>query len=262
MERLAQRLGIDAVGRILRRVNLAAKDKRRGLAGTHRNERRRRDLQFFLSSEVFPNPIEQAVVDFEPRDVVRGAAGEKAVVLDAVQVGGFFEQVIQTVVAGERNEGAHKIGAQARAGDIHAPFADRVHRNDGLGPRQLVRAEALDIDARAGHAKAVLGERDGDERDQSFDHAAGLVGEIRRHQAGGEQALRYEPDQPAFFGAGQDVGVRQRRRLRPPQVFEQVLLQDLLAGGVVVGPRPAPGIEVRHQHQLVFRAPRHGEDVV
>src|SRR5207247_372109 len=56
--------------------------------------------------------------------------------------------------------------------------------------------------------------------------------------------------------------VGQRGPPRGAQVGEQILLQDLFAGRIVVRARPAPGVVMGDEHDAVVALARDGEEVV
>ena len=77
------------------------------------------------------------------------AAGQEVVVLDAVQVRCFFEQIIQRIVVPERDQDVEEIGPHRLTRDIEPPFADGVDRDDRADLMQRVGRERADILARA-----------------------------------------------------------------------------------------------------------------
>ena len=271
-QRLAERLGVDALGHVVGRVNLAAENDRRGLARQHGHERRGRDQPRRLvvapaepgrdPPQRFPQARPQAVVHFKERHVVGGAAGNVVVVLDAVQVRRFFQQVGEGVVVAEGDEGADEVGAERRARDEHPPFAHRVHRHHGAEPTELRRPERPHVLARARHPEAVARQRAERQRHRQVEPAPLLPGLDGGDEARGQEQLREQAHQPALFRAGQEIGVRQPRALLGAQVGEQVLLEDLFAGRIVVGAGPAPGVVVGDEEKNFRALTRHGEDVV
>ena len=194
--------------------------------------------------------------------MVGGAAREKVVVLDAVQMGCLLQQVVDRVVVSKWNQDMQKVCAHRAAGDVQPTVAHRVDGHHPPDAAQLVGRECLHVLARARDAEAVAGERCQRDREGAVQPVLLRERQIRGLQAEREQDLRREPDQPALLGAGHEVGVGQRGPAGGTQVGEEVLLEDLFAGRVVVRAGTAPGVVVRHQDDAVLARARHGEQVV
>jgi hypothetical protein len=194
--------------------------------------------------------------------VVRGAARDEGVVLDAVEVRALLQEQVELLVAGMGKERAHEARAQRRLGDVHAALADRVHRDHRLHERQLRGREAGHVLARARHPEAEAGQGSHGQPQGGDGIEAMGQGDVGQAQGHAEHDLRGEADEAALLGPGQDVDVGQRRTHRRAKVLDQVLLEDLLARGVVVRPGTAPRVVVRHQHQPLQRVAGHREDVV
>ena len=159
-------------------------------------------------------------------------------------------------------ERARERCAQRAVRDVEAALAHRVHGNGSLDQVQLVGGQLPHVLARAGHAEAE--ERQGNEKQRETADGVGAVrpGHVGECQAHAQRHLRREADQAALLRAGQEVRVRERRPPRSAQRRHQVLLDDLLAGGVVVGAGAAPRVVVRHQHQSLGTFAGHCERVV
>src|SRR5437899_7087549 len=118
-ERFAQRLRVDAVGGVVRRVDLAPQHQRRNLARTKGDEGRGRDPALALAMaaeparapQQIPQPVAPAPAHFQEADVVGGTARDEGVVLDAVEVRALLQEVVELLVARVGEEGAYEGGA-------------------------------------------------------------------------------------------------------------------------------------------------------
>src|SRR5262245_23955593 len=132
-QRLAHGLGVDAVGGVLWSVDLAAEHDWRGLARPHRDESGGRDAErrgvasaahrAHEAPHALTRAAHQSIVHLEKGNMVGGATREKVVVLDAVQMRRFFEQIVERIVIPKGDQDAYEVSAHGFTRDVKAPFA-------------------------------------------------------------------------------------------------------------------------------------------
>ena len=127
------------------------------------------------------------------------ASGEIIVVLDPVQVGRFFEQIVDRVVVPERDQRVQEIGDDRTARDVEPALPDRIDGDHATNAAQLLGGEGLHVLAGSGDAESVAGER----RERGCHHGPQPIllgeGEIGGLEPQREQQLRAESDQAALL---------------------------------------------------------------